>query len=189
MQDEWRSDSPLGQLWPSIMLSRVPTCSPRLVRSLQRCPWGHVARPFQSGARSSGGPQRAKGTGASPRTALVMRAMCVGLSSQHGLGCSATRPPVPAIFKFQNDELHDSLAEWSKALASGASPQGRGLEPHSFHHAHHHHRSPHPLRLRAHPANHSDTLLLRRTRKSGAAPSPRPRPPPSPMCRVAASAH
>ena len=25
----------------------------------------------------------------------------------------------------------DSLAEWSKALASGASPQGRGLEPHS----------------------------------------------------------
>ena len=26
---------------------------------------------------------------------------------------------------------HDSLAEWSKALASGASPQGRGLEPHS----------------------------------------------------------
>ena len=28
---------------------------------------------------------------------------------------------------------HDSLAEWSKALASGASPQGRGLEPHSCH--------------------------------------------------------
>ena len=26
---------------------------------------------------------------------------------------------------------YDSLAEWSKALASGASPQGRGLEPHS----------------------------------------------------------
>ena len=25
----------------------------------------------------------------------------------------------------------DSLAEWSKALAPGASPQGRGLEPHS----------------------------------------------------------
>ena len=25
----------------------------------------------------------------------------------------------------------DSLAEWSKALASGASPQGRGFEPHS----------------------------------------------------------
>ena len=27
----------------------------------------------------------------------------------------------------------DSLAEWSKALAQGASPQGRGLEPHSCH--------------------------------------------------------
>ena len=27
----------------------------------------------------------------------------------------------------------DSLAEWSKALASGASPQGRGLEPTSYH--------------------------------------------------------
>ena len=28
---------------------------------------------------------------------------------------------------------HDSLAEWSKALASGASPQGRAFEPHSCH--------------------------------------------------------
>ena len=27
----------------------------------------------------------------------------------------------------------DDLAEWSKALASGASPQGRGFEPHSRH--------------------------------------------------------
>ena len=27
----------------------------------------------------------------------------------------------------------DSLAAWSKALASGASPQGRGFEPHSCH--------------------------------------------------------
>jgi hypothetical protein len=26
-----------------------------------------------------------------------------------------------------------SLAEWSKALALGASPQGRGFEPHSYH--------------------------------------------------------
>ena len=31
------------------------------------------------------------------------------------------------------DNEHDSLAEWSKALASGASPQGRGFEPHSCH--------------------------------------------------------
>ena len=29
--------------------------------------------------------------------------------------------------------MRDSLAKWSKALASGASPQGRGLEPHSCH--------------------------------------------------------
>merc|ERR1712023_171484 len=27
--------------------------------------------------------------------------------------------------------MQDSLAEWSKALAQGASPQGRGFEPHS----------------------------------------------------------
>ena len=27
----------------------------------------------------------------------------------------------------------DALAEWSKALASGASPQGRGFEPHRRH--------------------------------------------------------
>ena len=32
--------------------------------------------------------------------------------------------------------IQDSLAEWSKALASGASPQGRGLEPHSCQLAH-----------------------------------------------------
>ena len=30
---------------------------------------------------------------------------------------------------------HDSLAEWSKALAQGASPQGRGFETHSCHFA------------------------------------------------------
>ena len=30
-------------------------------------------------------------------------------------------------------DKQDSLAEWSKALASGASPQGRGFEPHSCH--------------------------------------------------------
>ena len=34
-----------------------------------------------------------------------------------------------------HDDLmfQDSLAEWSKAPASGASPQGRGFEPHSCH--------------------------------------------------------
>ena len=30
-------------------------------------------------------------------------------------------------------DVMDSLAEWSKALAQGASPQGRGFEPHSCH--------------------------------------------------------
>ena len=30
-------------------------------------------------------------------------------------------------------DFKDSLAEWSKALAQGASPQGHGLEPHSCH--------------------------------------------------------
>ena len=30
-------------------------------------------------------------------------------------------------------QASDSLAEWSKALAPGASPQGRGFEPHSCH--------------------------------------------------------
>ena len=34
---------------------------------------------------------------------------------------------------FAFDVRQDSLAEWSKALASGAGPQGRGLEPHSCH--------------------------------------------------------
>ena len=31
------------------------------------------------------------------------------------------------------DRSTDSLAEWSKALAPGASPKGRGFEPHSCH--------------------------------------------------------
>ena len=30
-------------------------------------------------------------------------------------------------------QTQDSLAEWSKALAPGASPHGRGFEPHSCH--------------------------------------------------------
>ena len=38
-----------------------------------------------------------------------------------------------ASLSLQQYPTQDSLAEWSKALASGASPQGRGLEPHSCH--------------------------------------------------------
>ena len=33
----------------------------------------------------------------------------------------------------KNDMYQDSLSVWSKALAQGASPQGRGFEPHSRH--------------------------------------------------------
>ena len=40
--------------------------------------------------------------------------------------------PIP-IYSLQQQAFQDSLAEWSKALASGASPQGRGFEPHSCH--------------------------------------------------------
>ena len=36
-----------------------------------------------------------------------------------------------ASLSLQQYPTQDSLAEWSKALASGASPQGRGFEPHS----------------------------------------------------------
>jgi hypothetical protein len=39
-----------------------------------------------------------------------------------------TPPPSP-----RSRSHYDSLAEWSKALAPGASLQGRGLEPHSCH--------------------------------------------------------
>ena len=41
---------------------------------------------------------------------------------------------VSLLIVFTKDSKHDSLAEWSKALASGASPQGRGFEPHSCQH-------------------------------------------------------
>ena len=48
--------------------------------------------------------------------------------------CCVLRPFNIAIFKSRRlDRTCDSLAAWSKALASGASPQGRGLEPHSCH--------------------------------------------------------
>ena len=40
------------------------------------------------------------------------------------------RHVLPACLVASN---RDSLAEWSKALTSGASPQGRAFEPHSCH--------------------------------------------------------
>ena len=39
----------------------------------------------------------------------------------------------PVRRRLQWGSEQDSLAEWSKALASGASPQGRGFKPHSCH--------------------------------------------------------
>ena len=35
--------------------------------------------------------------------------------------------------RFRGERTSGSLAEWSKALASGASPKGRGFESHSCH--------------------------------------------------------
>ena len=52
---------------------------------------------------------------------------CLGRCSKRLRAASApnaaTHPP----------HEHDSLAEWSKALASGASPKGRGFESHRCH--------------------------------------------------------
>ena len=71
-----------------------------------------------------------------PRT--KPRNACAGVHPlMHTLGVSSTRGHLRAsliscFYQFGRAE-HDSLAEWSKALASGASPQGRGFEPHSCH--------------------------------------------------------
>ena len=44
-----------------------------------------------------------------------------------------SEPGACAIIAAHVASYQDSLAEWSKALALGASPQGRGSEPHSCH--------------------------------------------------------
>ena len=46
---------------------------------------------------------------------------------------STGHPRAAAVWQPAGAAQQDSLAEWSKALASGASPQGRGFEPHSCH--------------------------------------------------------
>ena len=54
----------------------------------------------------------------------------------HGLEASSERTTRSAGRALEGNEKNTregskvSLAEWSKALAPGASPQGRGLEPH-----------------------------------------------------------
>jgi len=49
----------------------------------------------------------------------------------HLVWLDLAEPPAPGQVYWT--KLQDSLAEWSKALASGASPQGCGFEPHSCH--------------------------------------------------------
>ena len=67
----------------------------------------------------------------------------------------------------------DSLAEWSKALAKGASPQGRGFEPHSCHlvlpatankpaHAAAQHKQTH---THTHTHKHTHTPTIKQTNK------------------------
>ncbi len=45
------------------------------------------------------------------------------------------RPSYGERARLRQAHAQDSLVEWSKALARGASPQGRGFEPHSCHFA------------------------------------------------------
>ena len=52
--------------------------------------------------------------------------------AKHKLGLWAERPSIKlagtCIWVMLVGTRQDSLAEWSKALAQGASPQGRGFE-------------------------------------------------------------
>jgi hypothetical protein len=57
-----------------------------------------------------------------------------GVCCARAVGATAALLPLPQLYSLRWHRArgrHDSLAEWSKALASGASPQGRGFEPHS----------------------------------------------------------
>ena len=63
---------------------------------------------------------------------------CCAISPWQSHGCKRQEAPGQDGSTSPNDALasrsiQDSLAEWSKALASGASPQGREFEPHSCH--------------------------------------------------------
>ena len=70
------------------------------------------------------------GTSKSRNASAGNRARVTSMATMY----SATRP----LMLLSSDDgpaslpkKQDSLAEWSKALAQGASPQGRGFEPHS----------------------------------------------------------
>ena len=84
--------------------------------------------------------------GTSDARAIALASLCISLSdlhyvmlgfAKHKLGLRAERPSIKlagtCIWVMLDGTRQDSLAEWSKALAQGASPQGRGFEPHSCH--------------------------------------------------------
>ncbi len=53
----------------------------------------------------------------------------------HASDLRGPRPSYGERARLRQAHAQDSLAEWSTALARGASPQGRGFEPHSCHFA------------------------------------------------------
>ena len=67
-----------------------------------------------------------KGVGSNP---TAVTSTCVPYGSAR---CCPSRC-AQRVFAVRRRISSDSLAEWSKALAQDASPQGRGLEPHSCH--------------------------------------------------------
>ena len=84
----------------------------------------------------------ARGLGASARPAQVPHASTKSRRrTTTNQACSKSlskelRAARAATWAAHHPFSHDSLAEWSKALASGASPKGRGFEPHSCHALH-----------------------------------------------------
>ena len=64
-----------------------------------------------------------------PRTACTMYHSGVWSSGGHRPAAERWPSERRAVPRTEQD----TLAEWSKALASGASPQGRGFEPHRCH--------------------------------------------------------
>ena len=118
-------------------VGRDPVYSTRYGRQrMQRRMYGHVNHAFtgpqgkplrgeeeeEAWERRPGAPGGGKGREGIKRLGTPRKPLCeqvIGIA----LACS-TRYVLAR---------HDSLAEWSKALASGASPQGRGFEPHSWH--------------------------------------------------------
>ncbi len=83
-------------------------CGDRFVKQAGRCRW----------QAASGAAKRPTSPPKLPHTEAAARVAAAPRSTPRSQHAQLTR---------------DSLAEWSKALAQGASPQGRGFEPHSCH--------------------------------------------------------